>query len=86
MARKLSDAERDFVQRVKALCLKNYGAGGDVIIECFEDEEIANAFTTIRQVQEYCGMQVERELNARWGGDDDPELQRAESWKEADWD
>lgn len=56
--------------------MRNYSAGGDVIIECFSDREIMEEFEDLDDVKTYCGLKVEAELNARWGEDDDACLKR----------
>ncbi len=85
MARQFTDKEREFIREVKELCERNYSAGGDTIIECFEDFEIVDQFQTLDDVREYCGLHVERELNSRWGEDSDPELKRSRAFLDADW-
>lgn len=67
-----------FVDSVYTLCEENYDKGGDVVCECLGPKEILGQFTSNADVREYCGLQVEQALNARWGEDSDPELARAE--------
>ena len=74
----MSGATREqiaFVDSVYAFCEKNYGKGGDVIVETFTPTEILGQFKSINDVTEYIGLHNEQKLNARWGEDNDPELQ-----------
>lgn len=74
-----------FVDAVYALCEEHYDAGGDNIVECFTPEEILESFDHIDEVKPYCGLKVEQALNARWGEDDDPEVERSERFDEWDY-
>jgi len=77
-------AQREFVDAVYALCEEHYSAGGDTIVECFTPTEIIDEFSSLDQVKQYCGLKVEQALNTRWGEDTDPEVERAERFRE--WD
>lgn len=77
----MTEKQQAFVAQVREVCQRNYEAGGDVVMECMTDAEIVKEFKTIKDVKEYCEMQVEQEQNARWGEDSDPELQRAK-WQD----
>ena len=73
-----------FVDAVYEMCEKNYEAGGDTIVECYDPAEILAEFDTLDEVKEFCGLRVELALNARWGEDSDPEVAQAERYD--DWD
>ena len=75
-----SKKDIDFVDRVYALCEKNYENGGSTIVECFEPAEVVETFETIKSVKEYCGLRVENAKNYRWGEDTDPELNKRGEW------
>ncbi len=77
-------AQLQFVDETYALCEEHYSAGGDTIVECFTPTEIIEEFSNLDEVRQYCGLKVEQALNARWGEDDDPEVQRHEQFEE--WD
>lgn len=69
----------EFVDAIYAECEEHYSDGGDTVVECMSPTEVLEAFKAGRiSVREYCGLQVEQALNARWGEDNDPELARAE--------
>lgn len=77
--------EIEFVDSVYAECEKHYSAGGDWIVECFTPEEILEQFDSLDTVRKFCGWKIEQELNARWGEDSDPQLERSRrfaQWKE----
>jgi hypothetical protein len=74
--------QREFVDAVYAMCEEHYDAGGDTIVECFAPDEIIEEFTSLNDVKQYCGLQIEQALNTRWGEDDDPEVKRSERFKE----
>lgn len=75
----------DFVDQVYAICEENYESGGDNVVECYGPRDILFTFDDIQDVQKYCGLMVEQELNCRWGENDDPELQRHEDFKNSNW-
>jgi hypothetical protein len=77
----MTSEQQAFVDEVKRVCTDNYEAGGDTIIECYTDEQILKEFKTMDEVKDFCGLQVESALNARWGDDDDPELERSEAFE-----
>jgi hypothetical protein len=70
-----------FVDSVFELAERNYDAGGDTIVECWEPDEILDRFRNLDDVRTFCGMNIDRELDARWGEDSDPEIGRAERFK-----
>jgi hypothetical protein len=70
----------DFVDQVYALCEEHYEHGGDRVVECWEPENVLEYFEDIKEVQEFCGMALEQELNCRWGEDNDPEVERMDSF------
>jgi hypothetical protein len=75
----------EFVDQVYAMCEKHYSDGGDTIVECYTPQEILEEFKTLDDAKERCGMAIEQALNARWGEDTDPEVERArryDEWKE----
>lgn len=63
-------------------CEDHYADGGDTVVECMSPEEVLEEFKTIEDAKKYCGIQVEAALNARWGSDEDPELDRHERFNE----
>jgi len=71
-----------FVDQVYKLCEDNYDCGGDNVVECMTPEEIVEEFNTMDDVKEYIGIRLEKELNCRWGGDDDKELERYRLYQE----
>ena len=71
-----------FVDQVYKFCEDNYDCGGDNVVECMTPEEIVEEFNTIDDVKEYIGIRLEKELNCRWGGDDDKELARYRLYQE----
>jgi hypothetical protein len=71
-----------FVDAVYAMCEEHYGEGGDSVVECLSPGEILAEFTTLEDVKRYCGLLVEQALNTRWGEDNDPEIARAERFRE----
>ena len=75
-----------FVDRVYKVCEEHYEAGGDLIVECYTPVELCKEFKTVKEVKAFIELKVEQELNARWGEDDDPQVQRmldCEAW--TDW-
>ena len=75
-------ADLEFVDQVYEMCDRNYGAGGDLIIECYGPKDVLDEFKTLDDVRRVCGLHVEQALNARWGEDSDPELRRARTeWR-----
>ena len=75
-----SPEQIELVDSIYELCERNYDRGGDVIVECWSAGEIVEEFGSVEDVKRFCGLKVEQELNARWGGDDDPQLKRAGDW------
>lgn len=73
-----------FVDSVYALAEKNYDSGGDTIVEAMEPQEIVAEFKTLNDAKSYVGLRIEQELNARWGEDTDPQLERAARY-EQEW-
>ena len=72
----LTDDQLAFVDNVYELCAKNYSAGGDTVIECYEPWTVVENFRTLDEVRSFCGLRVEAEQNARWGEDTDSEVNR----------
>lgn len=72
---KVATAEQiKFVDAVFELCERNYDNGGDTIVECWEPSEILAEFSTLNDVKQFVGLQVENATNKRWGEDSDFEL------------
>ena len=72
----------NLVDEIITFCLKNYDNGGDIIIECWEFEEILQNFNTLEDAKTFIGIQLDREKDCRWGEDNDPELLRsADNWE-----
>lgn len=70
----------EFVDTVYATAEEHYEEGGDRIVECWDPANVLEYFKDIKEVQEFCGLAVEQELNCRWGEDSDPELKRMENF------
>ena len=70
-----------YVDKVYLLCEKNYGGGGDQVIECMSPAEVLEDLPTLKEVKEYCGIRVDMALDRRFGDDDDSELRYAENYK-----
>ena len=77
----MTPERRAFAKAVRKLCMENYDRGGDVVVECFTLEEIAAEFETFDDVKDFCGLLIEKALDARWGEDNDPEVTAAERFK-----
>lgn len=75
-----------FADDVYAVCERNYDAGGDLIVECFEPSTILNNFETLEDVKKYIAVRLDHDLNRRWGNDDDPELLRYQRFENANWE
>jgi hypothetical protein len=73
----------DFVDQVYALCEEHYQQGGDRVVECWDPKFVLEYFQDINEVQEFCGLALEQELNCRWGEDSDPELKRMENFNQS---
>lgn len=71
-----SPADIAFVDEVFALCETNYEAGGDTVVECYGPKEILAEFKTLDDVRKFVGLHNEQAMNARWGDDTDPEVNR----------
>lgn len=71
----------EFVDSVYAICEEHYDCGGDVIVECYEPEQVADEFKHIGEVRNFCGLIVENATNKRWGEDSDPEVVRSEQFR-----
>lgn len=54
------------VEQIKAWAMENYEKswGASVIIECFEDEDIAEQFKSLDEAKEYAQLQSEQYQNA----------------------
>ena len=72
----------ELVDAIFKECEDHYDAGGDTVVECMSPEEILLEFRSVEEAKEYCGIQVEAALNARWGEDGDPELSRHDRFNE----
>lgn len=68
------------VDAVYVLCERNYENGGDVVVEAMGPEEILEDIKTLDDAKVLCGLVVEQALNARWGADDDSELNLADRY------
>lgn len=71
-----------FVDSVYELCERNYDAGGDMIVECYDPDDVVRDFKTLDDVRDRVGLHNEAATNARWGEDSDPEVNRP-AWKDA---
>jgi len=75
---------KDFVKEVFDLCDKYYEFGGDIIVECWTEEQVRSEFKNIQEVKDYIAL--EQKLNCRWGEDNDPQLEeyrKAMEWLSA---
>jgi len=70
-------ADLAFADRVFAMCEKHYEAGGDRIVECFSVRDVVELFGDhdLKAVVDYCGLVRSRALDARWGEDNDPQVE-----------
>ena len=69
-----SREEAEFVDSVYEACEKNYDAGGDLVVECYDPDDVVMSFKTLADVRELCGLRLEKALDCREGTDLDPEL------------
>jgi hypothetical protein len=77
---------KDFVKEVFDLCDKYYEFGGDIIVECWTEEQVRSEFKNIQEVKDYIALRLEQKLNCRWGEDNDPQLEeyrKAMEWLSA---
>jgi hypothetical protein len=84
-ARWLSSATPEqvaFVDEILAACERNYEAGADVIVECYGPAEILAQFTSLDDVRAFVRVHNSRAADARWGDDDDHEINKPE-WSDA---
>jgi len=72
----------ELADAIFAECEAHYSAGGDIIVECYTPAEVVAEFGSVADVVGFCGLKVEQELNARWGEDADPELDRMKAHDE----
>jgi hypothetical protein len=56
---------RWFCRKVQNWASENYERGGDVIVECFEDDEIMSRFESLDDVKRFCKLRKEREDDVR---------------------
>lgn len=47
------------VEQVRKLAMKHYEEGGDVIIECWTDEDIAESITTLADLSKVIDIRAE---------------------------
>ncbi len=78
----IGEERQAFIDEVYAFCEEHYSAGGDTICECYAPWEIDSSFKTLDDVKRAIGLYISRELDARWGDDDDPQLERAKRFDE----
>jgi len=74
---------KDFVKEVFDLCDKYYEFGGDIIVECWTEEQVRSEFKNIQEVKDYIALRLEQKL---WGEDNDPQLEeyrKAMEWLSA---
>jgi hypothetical protein len=74
----------ELVDAIFAECEEHYEDGGDTIVECYDPADILAQFKSVKEAKEFCGLKVEQSLNARWGEDSDPEVERMRKFDE--WD
>lgn len=82
----LTEDQVKFVDEVYAICERNYSAGGDRVVECFEPADVLADFKSLDDVKEYAGAKVEQALNCREGNDDDSELMTYDRFINANWE
>lgn len=61
--------EIKLIKDIRDLAAEQYEQGGDVIIECYEDEEILKEFSSVKEAQEMWETKQEWEDDmeaARW--------------------
>jgi hypothetical protein len=66
----------EFVDSIYYVCEQHYEAGGDIVVETFEPDEVLAWFKSVDEARIYCGLKIEQAANSRWGEDTDPEVQR----------
>ena len=71
----------EFVDSVYHICEEHYCDGGDTIVECYDPPAILERFDSIKEVQEYCGLMLEKAADCRWGEDDDPEVKALDNFR-----
>lgn len=62
------------VDMIYALCEKNYEAGGDVIVECYEPSQLISM--SFADICNRCDLWTEQLMNTRPGEDTDPQLEQ----------
>ena len=77
----MTEKTKNLVEAIKADCEKNYEAGGDTIVECYSDEDIAREFSSVEEAREFCGLVTDKAADCRWGEDSDPEVNRP-AWQD----
>lgn len=82
----LKPDEVKFVDDVYGICERNYDAGGDVVVECFDPARIVEEFNTLADVKRYIEVRLSRALDCRLGNDDDPEMLTWARFENANWE
>lgn len=78
---RFSAAQYGLVDEILSWCKRNYANGGDIVVECYEFEEILEEFDSLEDVKETVALRLEAEKNHRFGLDSDPELLRSpDNW------
>ena len=78
--------KKKFVDDVYAVCERNYDAGGDIVVECFDPARIVEEFNTLADVEKYIEVRLSRALDCREGNDNDPELLTWARFEESNWE
>jgi len=75
-----------FIDDVYFVCERNYDAGGDLVVECFEPNTIRANFESLEDVKRYIEVRLSRALDCREGNDDDPELETWRRFQNSNWE
>ena len=74
------------VDDVYFVCERNYDAGGDLVVECFEPRTILANFENLADVKSYIEVRLSRALDCREGNDNDPEMLTWARFENANWE
>lgn len=51
----------DLLNRIKQWASDRYDSGGDVIVECFTDEEITESLASLEDAKRFCKLRKEKQ-------------------------
>ena len=75
---KFTIQQYEMADEILSFAIRNYANGGDVIVECYEFEEIIEEFESLDDAKECLRIRLSKEKDCRLGEDNDPELLRSE--------